>query len=610
MAENTGGKEDRIVVIDLGGQYCHLIARRVRELGVYSEIAEPSINSSDIDASVKGIILSGGPSSVYSPGAPQIDRRIFSLNIPILGICYGHHLIAEALGGEVSRAEKQEYGKAMLTVKGRSPLFEGTPDEQQVWMSHGDSVSRLPEGFELAASTKDCAIAAMQNNNIFGVQFHPEVVHTTYGKTIISNFLRITGARKQWSVERQLRDIKREIVEKADDKRVFMLVSGGVDSTVAFKLLIDTLGKERVFGLHINNGLMRKDESRQVAEYFRGQGYSNFNVVDAGDDFLSALRGINNPEEKRRVIGEMFLRVQRRSMEKMGLNSEEWLLGQGTIYPDTIETKGSKNADLIKTHHNRIPLVQELIKRGRVIEPIKSLYKDEVRALGRLIGVPERIIRKHPFPGPGLGVRYLCSSGETDLDEELKRKLSGRISSLAIVKENGYSVEVLPVRSVGVQGDSRTYKHPVLLRGVIDFALLGEVSTAITNSVKETNRVVVLLGSRCEGQIRLVKRGITKEGIALLREADSIVSSSLSEGDYNRIWQFPVVMLPLKCSGEEGGGSIVLRPVISREAMTANFAILERKLLDEITEKLLNLRGVDAVFYDVTNKPPGTIEWE
>jgi len=385
---------------------------------------------------------------------------------------------------------------------------------------------------------------------------------------------------------------------------VFLLVSGGVDSTVAFTLLNNTLGNERVLGLHIDNGLMRHNESRSIIEYMHQHGFDNLKIIDASDDFLNELKGITEPEKKRVIIGNMFLKAKEKAFEMLQLNADEWILAQGTIYPDTIESAGTKHADRIKTHHNRVDLILELIERGQVIEPLAQLYKDEVRELGETLGIPKELIWRHPFPGPGLGVRALCSDGTgTEPAKEDIEKLA------AVTNGTGYHITILPVCSVGVQGDERSYAHPALITGTCDWKRLEELSTRITNSVRSVNRVVYGIRTATKPVYTLINADLNRKRLDKLRAVDNIVTEQLyKSGEYGTVWQMPVVLLPLV--NEAGGECVVLRPIVSQEAMTARFLPLMQETIDAIVQKTAEINGIGDIFFDITHKPPATIEWE
>jgi len=596
-----------IAILDFGSQYTHLIARRIRELGALANIYPTDVTAETVKKDAAGIILSGGPQSVYDKESPQIDAAIFNLGVPVLGLCYGHQLIARTLGGSVAPGTVREYGRAQLAVRNTESLLAEVNSPTTVWMSHGDTVTNLPEGFITIGSTADCEHAAVANNkrNIFGFQFHPEVRHTEAGMRMLNNFVfNACKAEKNWNIEGMMDDIIQEIQTQAKGRSVFLLVSGGVDSSVCFALLEKALGAEQVYGLYVDTGFMRKNESAEIKRNLESAGFGNLHVLDASDTFYQRLAGITDPEEKRKIIGQTFLDVKDNAAKSLGLDSEAWMLGQGTIYPDTIETGGTRHADTIKTHHNRVDAIQKLIAQGRVIEPLKEFYKDEVRHIGSLLGLPDAIIKRHPFPGPGLAIRILCSeSGEQQIDAELPPTSSQQ--PLATPHH------ILPIRSVGVQGDNRTYAHPLAVWGETDWEKLDKFSIAVTNSTKEINRVVLLLNAR--NMEPIFKRSpkaalLTQERTALLQEIDHIALSKATDaGLYDDIWQFAVVLAPI---GYRYFESVILRPVVSQEAMTAHFARIDHTILKKITDAILATDSIDYVFYDITNKPPGTIEWE
>jgi GMP synthase (glutamine-hydrolysing) len=443
-----------------------------------------------------------------------------------------------------------------------------------------------------------CWAMADERRRIYGIQFHIEVTHTEYGMEILKKFVTICDPAP-WGVTSFADYIGGQITEEVGARKVFMLVSGGVDSTVAFTLLNKVLGIERVRGLLVDTGLMRKDEVAQIREAFTKLGITNLHIEDASDEFFKNLHGICDPEEKRKIIGRTFLDVQKRVSAEMGLeNDQSWMLGQGTIYPDTIETGGTKHADQIKTHHNRVDVVQKMIDAGLVIEPLKELYKDEVRKLGEELGLPHDLVWRHPFPGPGLGVRILCTETPNG-----KWKMENEVS---------LPHAVLPVRSVGVQGDGRTYRHALALFSHHPTTVTPEhlmLATSIPNADREINRVLLCTSHDRPVEFHLTPGAITRKRADLLREADAIVTEEMRAADlYGTIWQFPVVLLPF--GSEKGGQSIVLRPIVSVDAMSANAFVLDADVLDTITRRLLALDGIDTIFVDLTNKPPGTIEWE
>lgn len=595
-----------IAVLDFGGQYAHLIANRIRRLQVYSEVFRPDVDVSAVDG-FTGLILSGGPASVYDPDQPAFNSAHLNSGLPVLGLCYGHQLVCQELGGEVARGKIREYGSAELHIRSSTGLFAGMEPSQVVWMSHGDAASRLPEGFEVLGSTDDCATAAVGDvrRNLFGLQFHPEVAHTVRGMDILNNFLDICAAPRIWTMAGYAETAMEEIREQVGRKRVFLLVSGGVDSSVAFALFNRALGPKRVLGLHINNGFMRKEESARVASALRDEGFENLIVEDATEDFLLSVEGIVEPEQKRQAVGRAFLDVKDRVLDRMNLDPDGWLLGQGTLYPDTIESGGTEHSAVIKTHHNRVDVVEELIARGLVIEPLAHLYKDEVRELGVALGLPPHLVWRQPFPGPGLSVRCLCSTGDSAGApnagiEEAARELAVRA---------GFGLRVLPLRSVGVQGDFRTYAHPAVVWGEADWGTLEEVSTRITNSIQEINRVVYLFAPSSLPELKLKRAFLTKTRLDLLRGVDALAMGALErEGLSKTVSQMPTVLLPLTSDGI--AETVVLRPVETPDFMTARFCALPFDFARKLACEILSEEGIEAVFYDVTHKPPGTVEWE
>ncbi len=598
---------DKIAVLDFGGQYAHLIGNRVRRLGVYSEIFDGEVKAEQLKG-FQGIILSGGPQSVYDEGAIQCDPALFDLGIPVLAICYGHQLLAQTLGAKVAPAQVREYGATEMVVKEKKSIFEGLDDMEMVWMSHGDTVTDLPQGFEVFGSTQDGECAAIGNveKSFFGIQFHPEVTHTVHGRMMLDNFLKICGVKREWKIDNFIEQEMGAARKFAGDKKVFMLISGGVDSTVAYALLAKALGSERVYGMFVNTGFLRKAEVEQVEKSLRDLGFSNLHVEDASAQYFEALKGVYEPEAKRKIIGELFIQVAREALARLNFNTDEWLLGQGTIYPDTIESGGTKHAAKIKTHHNRIEAIEKMIQEGKVIEPLAQLYKDEVREVGEKLGIPRELVWRHPFPGPGLAVRCLCAEGDDYPDgyAELENTLNAEL------QEHNLQGRLLPIKSVGVQGDFRTYRHPLVVMGKSDFKVLGALATRMINQHREINRVMWMVGGDNIEKVNVKAGYLTPERIALLQEADKVVHDFMVEKQLDRkIWQFPTVLIPISVNGENTE-SVVLRPVESEEAMTANFYQMDLELVQELGKRVLVISGIGAVFYDVTSKPPGTIEWE
>ncbi len=593
---------NQIVVLNAGGQYCHLIARRIRELGVHAVVADVHRPASELRGA-RGIIISGGPASVTTPESPAVDRAVYELGVPILGICYGHQLLARDLAGRVEPGTTKEYGRAALHA-GEGRLFRGLPARQfTVWMSHGDTVVDVPPGFVITGETDDCKVAAMEHagRRLFGLQFHPEVVHTEHGTEIYRTFVfDICGCREDWDPRARVEHVVADIRRVAADRKVFFLISGGVDSTVAFALCARALGPERVLGLYVDTGFMR-DGDAEAMQYLRSTlGDRAVRLADRSADFFGRLAGVTHPEDKRAIIGETFLTVQEDEFARLGLRESEWLLGQGTIYPDTIESGGAKHAAKIKTHHNRVERVQALIDAGRVIEPLVEFYKDEVRVLGEELGLPHEVVWRHPFPGPGLAVRCLAADARA------------AVEPATVSLPAGVEGWIVPVRTVGVQGDERSYSRMLAVAGFDDIAAVGDFARRVTNEHRTINRVAAVIFQRAGipfTRLAIHSAALTRERIALLRAADALVTRIVrARRLYDAIWQMPVAMLPLGATA--GRETIVLRPVNSRDGMTADFARLPGPVVSELAQALGELEGVDAVLYDVTNKPPATIELE
>ena len=504
------GGVDGILILDFGSQYTQVIARRIREAHVYSEIVPHTISAKEVkDLRPKGIILSGGPASVYSPKAPRMDRKIFHLGIPLLGICYGMQLLVKEFGGEVARGARREYGRGTLRRRRACPLLDQLPGKLEIWNSHGDRVTRLPKGFQPVATTENSPYAVVRKGEIYGLQFHPEVSHTPKGQKILGNFLKkICGCRGTWTMGSFLKRAVADVRQQVGNGRVILGLSGGVDSSVAAALLHRAIGS-RLRCIFVDNGLLRKGEVESVKRIFGKHRHFNLTVIDARRRFLRRLRGVADPEKKRKIIGREFIHVFNEASRKVGRGAQ--FLAQGTLYPDVIESVpiAGNPASLIKSHHN----VGGLPKRMKLglVEPLRQLFKDEVRKVGAVLGLPKEMVWRQPFPGPGLAVRCLGAIEE--------RKLAILREADAIVveemKASGWYYRIwqsfavlLPCRSVGVMGDERTYDNAVAIRAVesrdgmtadwvrLPGDLLGRISNRICNEVKGVNRVVLDVSSK------------------------------------------------------------------------------------------------------------------
>ena len=507
-----------VLVVDFGAQYAQLIARRVREAHVYSEIVPHTMSVADMLAKEPAaIILSGGPSSVYEEGAPSVDPAIFEAGVPVLGICYGFQTMAHALGGTVGRTGTREYGHTEATVAGDSCLFAGTPDDQIVWMSHGDAVQGAPEGFTVTASTSETPVAAFESRErrLYGLQWHPEVGHSQFGQDALKNFLyEGAGIKPTWTAGSIVDEQVEKIREQVGDAQVICALSGGVDSSVAAALVHKAVG-DQLTCFFIDHGLLRAGEREQVEnDYARGMGIRVI-TCDESERFLSALAGVTEPEAKRKIIGREFIRsfeaAQKQVIEEVGAaGGEVKFLVQGTLYPDVVESGGGEGAANIKSHHNVGGLPEDMT--FELVEPLRTLFKDEVRAVGRELGLPDYLVNRQPFPGPGLGIRIIGEVTRERLDILRAADLIAReeLTAAGLDQEIWQCPVVLlaDVRSVGVQGDGRTYGHPIVLRPVssedamtadwtrLPYDVLARISTRITNSVPEVNRVVLDVTSK------------------------------------------------------------------------------------------------------------------
>jgi GMP synthase (glutamine-hydrolysing) len=509
---------DEVVVLDYGGQYSQLIARRVRELGVFSELLPHHVGVEEVRRRrPKGLILSGGPASVYAPGAPRLDPELLELGIPVLGICYGMQALVLTLGGKVEGAEVGEFGRSQLTVREPGRLLAGTPADQSCWMSHRDTVYEAPAGFTALASSTESPVAALEDaeRGIYGIQFHPEVVHTPYGQTILTTFLEdVCGCERTWSaasiIDEQVEAIRRQV----GGGKVICGLSGGVDSSVAALLVHRAIG-DQLTCVFVDHGLMRKNEGEQVISAFRDHFKVPLVAVDAEERFLDRLRGVSEPEAKRKAIGAEFIRVFEEEAARIGDGvGGVGFLVQGTLYSDVIESGGGTGAATIKSHHNVGGLPDDL--EFELVEPLRALFKDEVRAVGAELGLPERLVWRQPFPGPGLAIRIVGEATKERLDtlRNADAILQDEIRKAGLYRELWQSFCVLPdIRTVGVQGDERTYGYLVAIRAVtsddamtadwarLPYDLLEQVASRMINEIREVNRVVLDITSKPPGTI-------------------------------------------------------------------------------------------------------------
>lgn len=616
---------DKVAILDAGAQYVKVIDRKCREHNAESIILPLNTPAANL-REYKAIIISGGPQSVYSSEAPPYDPEIFNLGIPMLGICYGMQLMNYVFNGTVLKKERREDGPCGIEVENTSLLFAGLPGRQTVLMSHGDSVDQLAEGFRVAAKSGSL-VAAVENpsKGLYGVQFHPEVDLTEHGKEILYNFLfRIAGVQGTYTIGNRREQAIGEIRSKIGNDYALILVSGGVDSTVCAALLRKSLNPSQIYAIHIDNGFMRLNESQKVEKALHRLGV-NVQVIDAKQDFYNAattIKGVKtpllresvSPEEKRHIIGDTFMKVADRAMQSLGLDSSHTYLVQGTLRPDLIESASklaSAHAATIKTHHNDTPLVRELRERGRIIEPLRDYHKDEVRRLGTMLGLPEEIVQRHPFPGPGLAVRVLCANeayiplGFSETNEKLQSFLS-----------RGIEGALLPVQTVGVQGDERSYSHLAGLSGNSSWNELFSIAREVPKKLHNINRLVYIYGEPVLGPVtQITPTFLTPEVIYQLQLADDIVNQELKAFNLNaKLSQVPVVLFPVNF-GTPGNRSIGIRPFITNDFMTGRPAVPGKDIpevaLDIMVDRILTeVPGISRVCLDLTSKPPGTTEWE
>ncbi len=626
---------EKLAILDCGGQYTKVIDRKVRELGVYTDIFPMGVAAEKIK-DYGAIIFSGGPASVWENGAPTYDDAIFDLGIPMLGICYGMQMIVDHFGGKVAPNFKTEYGQIEIKVDPKCPLFTGLDTIQKVLMSHGDAVSVMPEGFELVAETGGvCAGLYNKEKKIIGVQFHPEVDPTVNGVKMLENFVRgICKFVEVYALEDRIQTsidmIRRRVGENG---KVIVLVSGGVDSAVTAALLVKALRPDQVYGIHIDHGMMRKNESDIICQNLADLGLTQMQRINAEDEFFNTPLEIDGekyaplsetcePEKKRAIIGHMFFVVTENAARALNLDFETAFLGQGTLRPDLIESGNpdvSGYAKKIKTHHNDVGVIRKLRDKGHVIETNWDWHKDEVRQVARMLGLDESIASRQPFPGPGLGVRILCTDAGNHADPEKATKLEAYRAETSSKRE----MALAPVQSVGVQGDHRSYRSLAILadNGLdVDWNSIRNDAREIPNHLDFINRVAYLINrDSIGGELVSVRSRVCHETADLLREVDDIVTSELMKpmpgAKSSKIAQCFAVLVPISTDGKRY--SIAIRAVVTSDFMTAQSAIpgvdFPKDALANILSRIASnpvAEKIDMIFYDVTGKPPATVEWE
>jgi GMP synthase (glutamine-hydrolysing) len=620
----SGVKIDSIAILDCGGQYTKVIDRRVRELSVKSEVLPLNIPADRL-RDYDGLILSGGPKSVWDGSGLEYDRSIFELNVPVLGICYGMHLINRHFGGVVSPGLRTEYGETEIEIDPGCPLFGGLDTRQGVLMSHGDSVEVLADGFSVSAVSDGVSAAVYDvRKRVYGVQFHPEVDLTVNGVIMLKNFLRnICGLEGNYILEDRITTAIEKIKKQVGGGKVLVLVSGGVDSAVSAALLGRALSRDNIYAIHVDHGLMRKDESDIICEQLKQLGLKNLIREDAESEFLDRvvevggkkagpLTSIVDPEEKRNLIGQVFVQVIKGVSDRLSLDPDRTFWAQGTLRPDLIESGNpdvSGVAHKIKTHHNDVEMIRAARARGMVVETNWDWHKDEVRQVARKLGIDDKIASRQPFPGPGLAIRLICYDGTDTVDPVVRDKYSNVMSEIG----SGYGGDVLPIRTVGVQGDNRTYRHLAVIWGQgmdMDWNRVYKIGTNLPNRVDGINRVAYILNrTTLNSGIKCYEMYLNRESLGLLRELDHVVTEKLNKPPMSQVL---AVLVPI---GIDKRRSVAIRTFITNDYMTGRPAFIgqhvTRDTILELVEEIeTKFNEIDLVLYDVTSKPPATVEWQ